>query len=163
MTVLNILTVGNDAGTLADKAVDLTKADILSSKIQTLIEDMKDTCHSVGGLGLSANQVGAPANLFIYPEDIGRNTMTHKYNVIINPVIFAGNKGKFKSRGEGCLSVPGRYFTIVRYKEVIIYGLNEKGEEINFRTKSKQLAKLLQHEVDHLHGVTILDKGKEVT
>lgn len=162
MAILNILTVGNDAGTLADKAVDLTKADILSSKIQTLIEDMKDTCHSVGGLGLAANQVGAPANLFIYSGDPGRATMTHQYNVLINPIIFAGSKGKFKSQGEGCLSLPERYFTVVRYKEVVINGLDEAGKEVQFRTKSKQLAKILQHEVDHLYGITIADKGKEV-
>ena len=59
MTILNILTVGNDAGTLADKAVNLTEADILSSKIQTLIEDMKDTCHAAGGLGDVVVELGA--------------------------------------------------------------------------------------------------------
>lgn len=164
MSILNILTVGNDSESLSETADDLTKEDILSSKIQTLIEDMKDTCHSVGGLGLAANQVGAPANLFIYSSDVGRNTMTHQYDVIINPVIFTGYGAlKFKSKGEGCLSVPKRYFTVVRQKQIVIMGLNEKAEEVKFRTKSKQLARILQHEFDHLHGVTIADKGKETT
>ena len=162
MAILNILTVGNDLGTLSDKAVDLTKADILSSKIQTLIEDMKDTCHTVGGLGLAANQVGAPANLFIYPEDIGRNTMTHKYNVIINPVVVF-KKDKMTSKGEGCLSLPERYFNVKRFKKMRITGLDENADPIDITTKSKQLAKVLQHEIDHLNGITIADKGKEVT
>ena len=162
MTILNILTVGKDAGTLANRAQGLTKADILSSKIQTLIEDMKDTCHSVGGLGLAACQVGSDADLFIYSGDPGRATMTHQYSVIVNPVILAGRKGKFKSKGEGCLSLPERYFTVVRQKQLWVSGLNERGEEVEFITKSKQLAKIIQHEVDHLHGWTIADKGKEV-
>lgn len=159
MTILNILTVGNDAGTLANKATDLTKADILSSKIQTLIEDMKDTCWVSSGLGLAACQVGSDANLFIYQEPGATS-----YNVIINPVIATGYGAlKFKSKGEGCLSIPERYFTVVRQKQIVIMGLNEKAEEVKFRTKSKQLARILQHEFDHLHGVTIADKGKETT
>jgi len=159
MTILNILTVGNDGGVLSTETVDLTKADILSSKIQTLIEDMKDTCHHVGGVGLAANQVGETAKLFVYkdPAPFGG------FKTIINPVILAGRKGKFKSKGEGCLSLPGRRFTVVRQKQLWVNGLDEKGEEIEFMTKSKQLAKIIQHEVDHLYGRTIADKGKEVT
>jgi len=81
---------------------------------------------------------------------------------MINPVIAAGRKGKFKSKGEGCLSLPERHFTVVRYREVWISGLDERGEEFDLMTKSKQLAKILQHEVDHLYGVTIAEKGVEI-
>lgn len=161
MSVLNILTIGNDIGTLADAALNLDKAEILSSKTQTLIEDMKDTCHAVGGLGLSANQVGAPANLFIYSTDLGRSIITNKYSVIINPVIVS-KKNIMSSKGEGCLSIPDRYFNVKRYKKIRITGLDEYADPIDITTKSKKLARILQHEVDHLNGITIADKGKEV-
>ena len=156
MAILNILTVGNDSGTLADKAEDLSKGDILSHKIQTLIEDMKDTCHSVGGLGLAANQVGAPANLFIYQEP-GQTG----YKVLINPVVL-WKKDKYTSKQEGCLSLPERRFNVKRYKRMHVGGLDENGNGVQIITKSKKLATILQHEIDHLRGVTIADKGKEV-
>jgi len=156
MSILNILTVGNDIGTLADKAIDLTKADILSSKIQTLIEDMKDTCHSVGGLGLAACQVGAPANLCVYFD-----LTSSRLEALINPVIIK-KKDKFHSKGEGCLSLPDRRFNVKRYKKIWITGLDEHGEEVEIITRSKQLAKILQHEVDHLNGITLDTKGKEI-
>lgn len=156
MHILNILTVGNDAGTLANEAIDLTKADILSSKIQTLIEDMKDTCHAVGGHGLAANQVGAPANLFIY-----RNPANQQLDVLVNPVIIS-KKGSLHSKGEGCLSLPDRFFNVKRFKKVMVEGLDAHGNQITIATSSKNLARILQHEIDHLQGITIADKGKEV-
>lgn len=156
MSILNILTVGNDSGTLADKAIDLSGGDILSSTIQTLIENMKDTCHSVGGLGLAANQVGAGANMFIYKEP-----GTTGYQVLINPeVVF--KKDRFTSKGEGCLSLPDKYFNVKRFKKIRVRGLDENANPVDITTKSKQFAKILQHEIDHLNGVTIADKGKEV-
>lgn len=155
MSIYNILTVGNDAGTLADKATELTKEEILTHKIQTLIENMMDTCHDADGLGLAANQVGATGSICVYkiPGKPG-------FQTIINPVIVS-KKGKFTSRGEGCLSLPGRYFSVKRYKKIVVTGLDRHGNPIEIETKSKQLAKILQHEIDHLNGITIADKGKK--
>ncbi len=156
MTILNILEVGKDADTLANRTVDLTRSDILSGKIQTLIEDMKDTCHDAEGLGLAANQVGSDANLCVYKEP-----GVSGFQVLANPTIIEA-KEKFKSKGEGCLSLPDRRFIVSRFKRIVVSGLNEKGEPVELRTKSKQLARILQHEIDHLQGITVLDKGKEM-
>lgn len=155
--MLDIITIDNDeTGALRKKPIDLSKADILSSTIQTLIERMKDTCHDVGGVGLAACQVGAGANMFIY-----KAPGTFGYKVLINPeVVF--KKDKFTSKGEGCLSVPERRFNVRRFKKIRVTGLDEYANPVDITTKSKQLAKILQHEIDHLNGVTIADKGKEV-
>ena len=67
------------------------------------------------------------------------------------------------SNVEGCLSLPERYFNVKRFKKMRITGLDENADPIDITTKSKQLAKVLQHEIDHLNGITIADKGKEVT
>jgi len=156
MTILNILTVGNDAGTLANKATDLSGADILSSKIQTLLEDMKDTCHDAGGHGLAACQVGSDANMCVY-----RNPVNQQLCTLINPVIKT-KKEPMHSKGEGCLSIPDRFFNVKRFKKVMVEGLDAHGNQITIATSSKALAKILQHEIDHLRGITIADKGKEV-
>lgn len=156
MTILNILTVDNDSGTLSNSTMDLTKAEILSHEIQTLIEDMMDTCHNVEGLGLAACQVASPYNLCIYKEP-----GTKVFKVLINPVII-GKTGKMTSRGEGCLSLPEQYFNVKRFKKIIVEGFDRNGDPIRIKTKSKQLAKILQHEIDHLHGTTIADKGKRL-
>jgi peptide deformylase len=155
MTTLEILTHPHE--TLAAKAEDLTKADILSNEIQTLIEDMKDTCHIIGGLGLAANQVGSTANLCIYstPGETG-------FKVLINPRL-VGRMEKFSSKGEGCLSLPEQYFNVPRYKKLRVTGLDGHAKPIDIITKSKHLAKILMHELDHLKGITIIDKGKKVS
>jgi peptide deformylase len=155
MAILNILKAG-ESDILSNKAVDLTKADVLSSKIQTLIEDMIDTLHDSGGLGLAANQVGSDANLCVFKVPGERG-----YRVLINPTITA-KKNRFNSKGEGCLSLPGRRFNVKRWKKIEVSGVDKDGEVIEFETKSKHLAKIIQHEIDHLQGITLLDKGKEV-
>ncbi|KPK10632.1 MAG: hypothetical protein AMJ56_07630 [Anaerolineae bacterium SG8_19] len=158
MAILDIITVDSDEEeVLCRKAKDLDRPDILSSEIQTLIEDMMDTCHAADGLGLAACQVGSPANIFVYREP-GKAG----YNVMINPVI-TDKASKMTSKGEGCLSVPGQYFNVKRYKKVIVEGLDRNGDKLIIITKSKALAKIFQHEVDHLNGITIADKGRKVT
>ena len=154
--IKEIITISDYPDLLAAKALDLSVADILSSSIQTLIEDMKDTCHAAEGLGLAATQIGAGANLCVYKEPgaVG-------YKVLINPYI-KGHKEPFKSKAEGCLSVPGRRFNVTRYKKITVEGLDEHGNKVEFTTKSKKLAVILQHEIDHLNGITIADKGKEI-
>jgi peptide deformylase len=134
MSVKDIITIWEHPETLAAKAKDLSKADILSSTIQTLIEHMKDTCHAVGGLGLAACQIGAGANLFIYtvPGESG-------YKVLINPEIVM-KKDLYTSKGEGCLSVPETYFNVKRYKKIRVTGLDEYANPVDITTKSKQLA-----------------------
>ena len=156
MSIKDICTIDEYPEVLSKKAIDLSKVDILSSTIQTLIEHMRDTCHDAGGLGLAACQIGAGANLCIYQVP-----GTSGYQVLINPQIIS-RKDVFNNKGEGCLSVPGRRFNVKRSKKIRVIGLDEYANPVDFITKSKRLAVILQHEIDHLQGVTIADKGKEI-
>ena len=142
---------------LTRKAANLDKGDILSSDIQTLIEEMKDGCYHTGGVGLAACQLGSEANICVYLIEPD----TFQYGVIINPVIIA-KSDRVTSYSEGCLSLPNRRFNVKRFKRITVKGLDEHGNSITVRPKTKMLAIILQHEIDHLNGTLIIDKGKEV-
>ena len=149
MAILDIVKYPNEI--LAAKARDLTDNEILTSEVQTLIEDMIDTCHHHNGLGLAACQVGSDANVCIYKDKV--------YKAIINPKIIA-RMGKMTVRDEACLSISDQSFTVKRSKQIIVRGLDRDGEGINIKTSNKLMSKILQHEVDHLNGITLADKGK---
>ena len=154
MSILEIIKYPNDI--LTTPTDYLSPGQIASSEIQTLIEDMIDTCVAAAGVGLSANQVGKNYAICIYLEP-GKSI----FNVLINPHIVKKGGGKLHSKGEGCLSVPGKYFNVSRYKKLTVEGLDRNGNPVVIETKSKRLAKILQHEIDHLLGVIIAKKGKK--
>lgn len=124
---------------------------VFDGALAKLAEDMITTMYEAPGAGLAANQVGVRKRVFVY--DIGDGPDT-----IVNPEII-------ESRGEwiyeeGCLSVPGLYWDIVRPKEVHVRGQNLDGEEI-FVEGDELLGRVLQHEVDHLDGVLLLERLDE--
>jgi len=154
MTILKIVECPDDI--LSNATEDVSAVEIKSETIQTLIQDMIDTCHDSGGLGLAANQIGVNKSILVYCMP-----GTNNYSTLINPVIIA-KSGRITSRGEGCLSIPGQYFVTKRFKQIKVEALNADGESGSIKTKSKKVAKILQHEIDHLNGITLLDKGKKV-
>jgi len=83
------------------------------------------------------------------------------FDVLINPEV-TSLKEKMNSKGEGCLSIPEQYYNVRRFKKITLKGLDEHAEPVEIMTKSKAVAKMLQHEIDHLNGITIADKGKRV-
>ncbi|MBV8985218.1 MAG: peptide deformylase, partial [Acidimicrobiia bacterium] len=100
------------------------------------------------GSGLAANQVGVRKRVFVY--DIGDGPQT-----IVNPEIVE-SRGEWTYE-EGCLSVPGLYWPIVRPKEVHLRGQDLHGEEI-YLEGDELLGRVFQHEVDHLDGVLLLER-----
>ena len=144
------------ADVLSTPTEPLSLSEVVSSDFQTLIENMKDTCHDAGGLGLSANQVGISKSLCIYRQP-GRSV----YDVLVNPIIIS-KEGKMTSKGEGCLSIPDDRFNVKRFKKVTVKGLDQNGKPVTIKTKSKRVAVILQHELDHLAGITLYDKGKRL-
>lgn len=152
MAIREILTHPNDI--LSTPARELSKDEILGFEIQTLIEDMKDTCHAAGGVGLAAPQIGESVSIFIVRFKDGIETF-------INPVI-KSKKGLYHFKGEGCLSLPGVQFKVKRAKMVELTYLDEHAEEAYWRTKSKFTGQAFQHEIDHLNGILLIDKGKRI-
>lgn len=120
----------------------------IKSEEKELIKDMIETMHRKEGIGLAAPQVGVSKRIIVI--DIGKGPL-----VLINPQILS-QKGEDVAQ-EGCLSVPGEYLEIKRASEIKVKALDSQGEEINFKAKNL-LARAIQHEVDHLDGVLILDK-----
>ncbi len=119
----------------------------IDGKLVQLADDMLQTMYEEPGLGLAAPQVGVGKRFFVY--DVGEGP-----EVMVNPtVIETRDEWLFE---EGCLSVPGLSWEIVRPKEVHIQGYNLDGNEINIEA-DELLARLFLHEMDHLNGVLLID------
>lgn len=113
-----------------------------------LAESMYETMYEAVGIGLAAPQIGVQRRIFTY--DVGEGP-----HAIINPEIVASS-GEW-TYSEGCLSVPGMHFEIVRPKEVTLRGIRLDGDELEIEA-DEVLARLFQHEVDHLDGTLVLDR-----
>jgi peptide deformylase len=112
-----------------------------------LFEDMLFTMKHFGGLGLAAPQVGISERIIV--ADTGEDTVK-----LANPEIMKV-KGRDKLE-EGCLSIPNVKVDVTRPYEVVVRGLNVDGETIELKAKGL-IARILQHEIDHLNGKLIID------
>jgi peptide deformylase len=108
------------------------------------------TMHEAPGLGLAAPQVGVQKRFFVYDLQDGEEPKT-----LINPKIVE-SRGEWAYE-EGCLSVPGLAWEIVRPKEIHLVGYDLDGNEVSIEA-DEILARLFQHELDHLDGVLLLDR-----
>jgi peptide deformylase len=125
-------------------AEDITNID---GKLVKLADEMLETMYAEPGLGLAAPQVGVQRRLFVY--DIGDGP-----RALVNPVI-AESRGEWTFE-EGCLSVPGLWWDIVRPKEIHLTGYDLDGNEVSIEA-DELLGRLFQHELDHLDGILLLD------
>jgi len=130
---------------LKRRAEEVTDID---GRVAQLVDDMYETMIEAKGLGLAAPQVGVGRRLFIY--EIGDSGP----RALVNPVIDEA-QGEWEFE-EGCLSVPGLYFHIVRPKQVHIKGYDLDGREVSIEADELE-ARLLQHELDHLDGRLLLE------
>ncbi len=112
-----------------------------------LFEDMLLTMYTFNGVGLAAPQVGNPVQIIV--ADVGEGVVR-----LVNPRLIK-SKGEDKL-AEGCLSLPDINVEIKRPYEILVEGLNEKGEHIEINAKGL-LARVIQHEIDHLKGRLIID------
>lgn len=127
------------------------EVEVIDDKIRTLIEDMVETMHKYNGVGLAAVQVGVLKRILVI-DIYDDKTPVIK---LINPVILK-QKGQ-REVEEGCLSFPNKFAKVIRPEEVVVEGLNEKGEKIKIKAKDL-LAQALCHEIDHLNGEVFIDK-----
>ncbi len=116
----------------------------------TLVNGMYDTMDLEDGIGLAAPQVGVRKRLFTFDLHEGDGP-----GVVINPVIVE-SEGEVLS-DEGCLSVPGFRFEVVRSERVTMRGVDLDGAEVVMEGDDL-LARMIQHEIDHLDGVLLLDR-----
>jgi len=125
----------------------------IDGDLQRLIDDMVETMYAARGIGLAANQVGVLKRLCVI-DTSGREEKSELV-VLINPVI-AEKEGTEES-DEGCLSIPGYLPVIKRAAKVTVKCLNREGKSIQLEATGL-LARALQHEIDHLDGLLIIDR-----
>jgi peptide deformylase len=123
--------------------------DALSPEIQELLPKMVATMHKEHGVGLAAPQIGISLRLAVAE-------VRKKVYYLINPEITSLSQEKIISE-EGCLSLPGEFFPILRSETVTVKYLNEKGLPKRLRATGF-LATVIQHEVDHLDGILIWNR-----
>jgi len=121
----------------------------IDKKILKLIKEMEKTLKKEGGVGLAAPQVGESIRLILVLLD-NKNLIP-----MINPEI-TSHSDKTELGEEGCLSLPGKWGNVKRYKEITVQYLDEKSGKRTLKL-SKFNARVVQHEIDHLNGILFTD------
>lgn len=144
MAVLPIVKIGDPI--LETRAQEVPR---ITKKITKLVEDMIETMYEANGAGLAAPQVGVNKRIIVV--DLGEGPVC-----LINPVVQSAQGEEIDV--EGCLSIPERWVYVKRAAEIEVTGLNEKAKPVRVKAEGF-LARALQHEIDHLDGILILDRS----
>jgi len=163
MTVRTIVT--NPDPVLRRKARPVTKFD---KDLQTLIDDMVETMRDAPGVGLAAPQVGISDRVIVveYAEEEETEEgqepkeVEPRLYVMVNPEIVKSSPDTVNGV-EGCLSIPGLLGEVERNHEVRIKALNRRGQPMKLKAEG-WLARIFQHEIDHLNGVLFTDLATQV-
>jgi peptide deformylase len=156
MTLRTIITLPDPV--LRRKAHKVTDFD---KDLQILIEDMVETMRAAPGVGLAAPQVAQSIRLVVveygYEED---EDAPKKLFVLLNPEIIEASE-EMITGVEGCLSVPGLVGEVERHQKIVIKGLNRFGIQSKVKADG-WLARIFQHEIDHLNGILYTDRASKV-
>ena len=161
MTLRTIVTLPDPV--LHRKARTVTTFD---KKLQTVIDDMIETMRAAPGVGLAAPQVGISERLIVveYYEnnqaEEAEEEAKKKVWAILNPEIVKASEEKVMGV-EGCLSVPNLVGEVERHESVQIKGLNRRGQPMRVKAQG-WLARIFQHEIDHVNGVVFTDRATRV-
>ena len=146
---MNLIT-GENNKILRQKSKEVTQID---QEVHLLIQEMKKIMIENNGIGLAAIQLGVPQRVIVtYVND--------KFRAFINPQIIKFSP-ETSSLIEGCLSLPGYWGEVERPEKIALRAISEQGKKIKLKAFGL-LARVIQHEVDHLNGILFIDKAKEV-
>jgi peptide deformylase len=160
MALRNIVRLGHPA--LRTPAEPVPEERISEGEIQQLIDDMLETMLDAHGVGLAATQLGLGIQLFVYSAidtehpDPGDGELHALINPALEPIA-----GELVYDWEGCLSIPDLRGLVPRHPEVRIHALDRHGEPVDRRVSGYE-ARIVQHEYDHLNGVTFLDRMRDL-
>ena len=143
MSGLNIRQYGDPV--LKERTSEVLEID---GAVAALAESMIDTMYEAPGSGLAANQIGVMRRIFVY--DVGEGPRT-----VINPRVVESD-GEWVYE-EGCLSIPGLSWDIVRPNAVHLVGLDLDGNEISIEATELE-GRVFQHELDHLDGILLVER-----
>lgn len=152
MALREIITIGHP--TLRQKARKVTR---FGPELRQLVDDMIETMRNAPGVGLAAPQVNVAERVIVIetPADEEEGTPAELY-VFINPEIVKTSREKEEGE-EGCLSIPGYVGEVERYTWVVVRGQDVHGRPQRIRAHD-YLARIFQHEIDHLDGVLFIDR-----
>ncbi len=155
-----IVTIENrkDEKFLRHKTADFDFAKFSKREANELIAKMRKAMHAAHGIGLSANQIGLDLKVFVAEVPDAQGGM--KFYAIFNPKIEKMSVEKIPFE-EGCLSVPYTYGTIERSERVTLAGFDKGGKPLKIKAWGI-LARVFQHETDHLEGKLFIDKAKNI-
>ena len=147
---------------LRRKARAVTKFD---KGLQTVIEDMLETMRQAPGVGLAAPQIGLSERIIVVEyfereEDEEQEDAPKKVWAVLNPEIVKSSEEKVMGV-EGCLSIPGLVGEVERHAAIQVKGLNRHGKPLNIKAEG-WLARIFQHEIDHLNGILFPDRATRV-
>ncbi len=135
---------------LKERAEEVARFD---DGVRSLIDEMYRVMEENHGLGLAAPQIGVAKRVFVYDSEDGPHAL-------VNPRLIKGSGEQVSV--EGCLSIPGLQGEVKRYECVTVEGLNENGKKVRIRAQGL-LARVFQHEMDHLDGTLFIDKANPDT
>ena len=145
MALLDILIYPDSR--LHNKAKPVAQVD---SRIQKLIDDMSETMYTAPGIGLAAPQVNVPERIIVVDISDKKDSLL----AMVNPEIIS-SEGEDEHE-EGCLSVPGVYAPVKRYKKIRVQALDKDGNSFELDAEGL-LGVCIQHEIDHLDGKVFVD------
>ena len=126
----------------------------LTTELSTFVEDMFETMHKAGGIGLAANQVGSTQRVIVIDLSGGEDTKEEKPLALVNPEVIQAEG--VETMEEGCLSIPGLRDEVERPDHIRV-----RFKDIEFKDQELDatglLARVLQHEIDHINGVLFID------
>jgi peptide deformylase len=150
MAIRDVLKMGDPRLLAPAQAV----ADFASAELAQLIVDMHDTMRALNGAGLAAPQIGVGLQVVIFEANANPrypDAESVPFTVLINPVL-TPLSDEMEEAWEGCLSVPGMRGLVPRHTRLRYQGYDAAGQPID-RSVSGFHARVVQHEVDHLHGI----------
>jgi peptide deformylase len=168
---LEIVQVGTPV--LRQQARPLSLEELASPRIQQLIIDMRDTMRAAPGVGLAAPQIGESLQLVVIEDPpayhgklsaeelAAREREVVPFHVLVNPVLTVRSE-EIVAAFEGCLSFSGFSMVVPRARKVRVEALDENGQRV-VKVATGWYARILQHEVDHLHGIVCCDRMESRT
>ena len=159
---MKILTINNkkDEKFLRRRVADFDFSKFTKKEINNLIKEMREAMFAAAGVGLAANQVGLDLRVFIAQLPKQKKKLDRKFYAIFNPEIIKFSKEKTILE-ERCLSIPGYYGDVERSNKITLVGQDKYGKKIKIKALGL-LARVFQHEVDHLNGILFIDKAKNL-
>ena len=127
--------------------------DHITKHTKKLLDDMAETMYAAEGVGLAAPQINQSLQIVVLDDGNGLIEL-------INPEILSHSE-ETEMGVEGCLSVPGYYGSVSRYKKIKVRALNRHGKTVVYEPEGF-LARIFQHEIDHLYGTLFIEKAENL-